>query len=207
LKPFDVLYGFDAANCSKSKRHVADLWNQANPENRNSHGMSKCPNPKHLLSNSNFQEILDLGFQDIVPYSQVEVRFSGSNESRVTYHYGRKSLLKKGKNNQIYSYENPLPVDEVCPIFQSAWKDYRAGRSEMEKASRIFPCNQAILDRLLSEDYYLESLPKRTDRMRSVRLMKFADLEAAAWEGDKPVEVVEADDAGTIFSNISTISE
>jgi SAM-dependent methyltransferase len=207
LKPFDVLYGFDAANCYKSKRHVADLWNQANPENRNSHGMSECPNPKHLLSNSNFQEIMNLGFRDIFQFSQVEVRFSGSNEGRVTYHYGRKSLLKKGKNNQTYSYENPLPVDKVCPIFQSAWKDYLTGRSQMEKASRTCPCNQAILDRLLSDGYYLETLPKRTDRVRHIRSMKIADLEAAAWKGYKPVEVVEADDAGTIFSNISTISE
>ena len=177
LKPFDVLYGFDAANCPKSKRHVADLWNQANPENRNSHGMSKCPNPKHLLSNSNFQEMLDLGFQDIVPYSQVEVRFSGSNEGRVTYHYGRKSLQEQGKNNQTYSYENPLPVDEVCPIFQSAWKDYLAGRSQMEKASRTCPCNQAILDRLLSEEYYIETLPKRTDRKRISRSQEDNDRE------------------------------
>jgi hypothetical protein len=107
LKPFDVLYGFDAANCSESKRHVADLWNQANPQNRHSHGMSECPNPKHLLSNRDFQEILDLGFQDIVPYSQVEVRFSGSTETRKTYHYARERLLKQGKNNQQYSYENP----------------------------------------------------------------------------------------------------
>ena len=89
--------------------------------------MSKCPNPKHLLSNSKFQEMLDLGFQDIAPYSQVKFQISGSNKTRVTYHYGRKSLQEQFKNNQTCSYENPLPVDEVCPIFQSMWKDYLAG--------------------------------------------------------------------------------
>ncbi len=46
LKPFDVLYGFDAVNCSKLKRHVANLWNQANPQNRDLHGMKECPNPE-----------------------------------------------------------------------------------------------------------------------------------------------------------------
>jgi hypothetical protein len=146
--------------------------------------MSKCPNPKHLLSNSNFQEMLDLGFQDIVLYSQVKVQISGSNESRVTYHYGRKSLQEQGKYNQTYSYENPLPVDEVCPIFQSAWKDYLAGRSQMEQASKIGHnsnlCNQVIQDRLLSNEYYLETLPKRTDRKRISSSQEDVDHEVGA---------------------------
>ena len=179
LKPFDVLYGFDAANSTESKEHIAKLWNQANPGTRNLHGMSQCPNPKHLLSNSNMQEIVDLGFQDILPYSQVEVRFSGSSETRKTYHYVRESLLKQGKNNQTYSYENPLPLGEVCPIFQSAWKDYLAGQRQMEDM-KSHVCNRAILDRLLSEEYYQETLPKQSDRVQQKRSMNLANLEAAA---------------------------
>jgi hypothetical protein len=65
LKPFDILYGFNAANCSNLERHMANLWNQANPQSHHLHGMSECPNPKHLLSDSDFPEIWDLGFQDI----------------------------------------------------------------------------------------------------------------------------------------------
>ena len=45
LKQFDVLYGFDAANCSNLKRHMAHLWNQADPGTQNYYGMSECPNP------------------------------------------------------------------------------------------------------------------------------------------------------------------
>ncbi len=168
LKPFDVLYGFDAANSTESKRHIAKLWNQANPGTRNLHGMSQCPNPKHLLSNSNMQEILDLGFADIIPLSKVKIRISGSGETLTTYLYGRESLLEQGKNNQTYSYENPLPLGEVCPIFQSAWKDYLAGRRQMEDTNSHV-CNRAILDRLLSEEYYQETLPKRSERKRISR--------------------------------------
>ena len=68
-------------------------------------------------------------------------------------------------------------------------------------------CNRAILDRLLSEEYYQETLPKRSDRVRHKRSMNVANLEAAAWDREKPVEVVDADDSGTRFSNMSSISE
>jgi hypothetical protein len=77
----------------------------------------------------------------------------------------------------------------------------------MEKATRHCICNQPIVDRLLSDGYYQETLPKRADRVRYVRSMNVAHLEAAAWYSEKPVEVANADDAGTIFSSMSSISE
>jgi hypothetical protein len=160
---------------------VADLWNQANPQNRDLHGMSECPNPKHIISNSNYQEMVNLGFADIVLVSQVQARFSGSAETCMTYHYARRSLLDQGKHNQKYSHENPVPLDEVCPIFQSAWKDYLDGRSHMEQAQTSDPdvilFNRVIQDRLLSDGYYQETLPKVSDRKRNSSRHDLEDCE------------------------------
>jgi hypothetical protein len=58
---------------------------------------------------------LDLGFQDIVPYSQVEVRFSGSTETRKTYHYDHESLLKQGKKQPKVLIREPLAFGRSMP--------------------------------------------------------------------------------------------
>jgi hypothetical protein len=99
--------------------------------------MSECPNPKHLLSNSDLQEIWDLGFQDIAQCSQVNVYFSGSTEKCKTYHEVHKSLLKQGKNILKDSYENPVPLDEVCPIFQWAGRTILIGEGKWRMENLI----------------------------------------------------------------------
>ena len=94
--------------------------------------------------------------------------FSGSTEKCKTYYLVRKSLLKQGKNNLKYSYENPVPLDEVCPIFRWEWMDYLDRRRQMENATSDCVCNQSIMNRLLSDEYYQETFTKQAGRVRYV---------------------------------------
>jgi hypothetical protein len=75
----------------------------------------------------------------------------------------------------------------------------------MEIATSDCVCNQSLMNRLLSDEYYQETFTKRTDRARCVISMKVADLEAEAWDSEKPAEVVNADHVSSIFSSMSSI--
>lgn len=163
-----------------TKKAIARAWNHKNSR--------RC---MLVVSNSNPDQMEDLGWEGIQLMDKVRVDFKTSgSESRTAYIYRRKGTRK---DRARYSFE---AVDaEVCPLFKEAFSLYRDGDKQAEMKYTGYKVNLQLIDANMGADA-IAVLPKRHERRnRGQRLStdyNESSLEGRVWgdgEGGLPAAV------------------
>lgn len=161
LAGFDFIYGFDKVNSWTTKEAVRLAWD---------HPMSK--NCKLMITNSDMNEVRDLGYTDLVQVGKIKIQFARmgrGSESRTSYFYMRKSFHSLPKNKWTFEFESPEL--EVGHPFNDVWEIFNQGRLDpvTKKLREDCAINWKIIEMNLKQDTDVNFV-ERVDR--STRNMK-----------------------------------
>jgi hypothetical protein len=120
-----------------------------------------------MITNSNHDEVRDLGYTDLIPVGKVKIQFARmghGSESRTSYFYMRKSFHLLPKNDWTFEFESPEL--EVGHPFNEVWQIFNEGRLDpgTKQMKENYSTNWKIIEMNLTQDTGVNFV-ERVDRV------------------------------------------